>query len=578
MKYFAQKPVRWKIQGVENKEFPVEIRVSGSKHAFLYIFLGALFEPEESYPVTLENVPDITDVYYVCEYALAAGAELNINIEESTITILHGVHKNIILTEYVLNCRSSLLAFTLHALRFGFARIYNCLGGCRIGERNIDQHVRLWNSIGFVFEEDGNYIQLKLDNKIKKTETFSFDMDTSMGSVAAIYCLRHGWIKYLKNISTRIEIDALLRFYAQCNCLILRTKREVTVPRINGSGRNVRYRIPDDVDEAVGWACLCHATGKEAVIHARLPLLQVFQWLEEKSGGEIIYRENYLKICRKSKKIFCPEIMVEASFHPGIGSDQQPVLAVWASLFSKRVFVLDHKFKRRYSYMKELVQLGWNTQMEEEKAVLSFQPENHKLKSTVPVLEAKDLRGGFAELTGILATGKPAVLTGVEQLLRGYSGIEKKLNILGVKFTDCSEDFPNSAAAILKHDDGRYYFQKRDITAPKNPGSLTFFGGRIERNESPCEAVRRELNEELGLDVELDLIDEIQLNEKLFSSSGKVYLFRAKEPVELKNCYEGRICLLDKDQLSKHKMSTFVRCAAEIYFGGEENVNICRLH
>lgn len=566
MKYFAQRPIHWKFYGVENLDSSVEIAVNGSKHAFIYIFLGALFEPEKKYPIVLENVPDITDVYYVCEYARGAEAELKVDSKKNTITIMQGVKKNIILTEYVLNCRSALLAFTLHAIKYGYAKMYNGIGGCRIGERNIDQHIRLWNSIGFDFEENENYMQLQLNSPTtKKADIFSLNLDTTMGSVAAIYCLRHGWIKRLENTSTRVEIDALIEFYARCGCRMLRNTRMLTRIRDYKKATNIYYRIPDDIDEAIGWACLCHCIGREAIIYAKLPPLQVLRWLEKLSDGEIIYRGNYIKIMCRSKKILYKKLIVEASYYPNIGSDQQPILTVWSSLFSKRVITYDHKFTKRYGYLKELEKVGWNVQIEEGKAILSYLPRYDMLKKMIPVLEAKDLRGGFAEIMGILASRKQAVLIGAEQLLRGYSAMAEKLKKIGINYTECPDYVSDSVAVVLQNRNGKFYFQKRDSDAEKNPGILTFFGGRREKDESPIEAAKRELREELELDVGMELVDEIQINEKFFSSSGKVYLFRASVPVELSICHEGQICLLDKTDLFDQKMSTFVRCAIENY-------------
>ena len=568
MKYLSPGKIDCRFERIETPDQAVEIYVKGSKHAFLYVFLAALFEEEESFPIVLDNIPNISDLYYICRYAETAGARIEVGT--NSIQILNGVCSNIILTEYTINCRTALLAFTLHALTFGSARIYNRLGGCVIGERQIDQHIRLWNALGFRFETDGDYLSLKLEKKEAACGMFSLDFDTTMGTVAAIFCLRHGKLKRIENASTRPEVNEVIRFYSKYSPNIQRDGR--TVSQIASDRRlnlknGVHFRIMDDIDEAIAWTCLCHALRVPAIIHAKLPSLLVLDWLREKSDGQIHFTQDRLLVAKRSGTIQKDEIVIEASFHPDIGSDQQPILAVWASLMSKRVVVIDHKFTARFAYMNELKKIGWCiSEQDDHKAIFEYDSDYVYESNTGMELKATDLRGGFAEMMGILIRGGSIILSDFEQIQRGYSDVEDKLKALGVVCHIHRYQIPMSVAAIIRHHDGRYYMQQRDLDVEKNPGKITFFGGGIEAGETPEDAIKRELREELGLITEVSLLDDFYISERFFSTTGIVSLFYVKEPVALTRCYEGSICLIDGKDLLNADTSLFVRCIIEICF------------
>lgn len=573
MKYLSQGKIDCRFERIEIPDQAVEIYVKGSKHAFLYIFLAALFEEEQSFPIVLDNIPKISDLYYICRYAEAAGAKMQFGT--NSIHILSGVCSNIILTEYTINCRTALLAFTLHALTFGSAKMFNRLGGCVIGERQIDQHIRLWNALGFRYETNGDCLSLIQEKKEDTCGTFSLDFDTTMGTVAAIFCLRHGKLKRIENASTRPEVHEVIRFYSKCNQNIQRDGRMVSqiVSKRNPNLKNgVYFRIMDDIDEAIGWACLCHALCIPATVHAKLPDLLVLDWLREKSGSQIHFTQDRFLVAKRSGTILKDEIVIEASFHPDIGSDQQPVLAVWASLMSKRVVVIDHKFTARFAYMNELKKIGWCiTEQDDHKAIFEYDSGYVHESNTSVELKVADLRGGFAETMGILIRGGNIILSDFEQIQRGYSDMEDKLKALGVVCHIYRHQVPVSVAAIVRHHDGRYYMQQRDLDVEKNPGKITFFGGKIEEGETPEGAITRELREELGLTAEVSSLDDFYINERLFSTTGIVSLFYVKEPVVLTSCYEGSICLIDGKKLLNADTSLFVRCIIENYYKTAHN-------
>lgn len=565
MKYLSEKTLRLVINGIGNTSEEIQLHVGGSKHIFIYVFLASLFEKDEKMPIILKNVPNISDVSFLYQYAIDAGADVEWNSEEKDITINRGILLNNINPAYVVNCRSSLIAFTLHAIRFGEATMINDIGGCKLGERKIDQHCRLWNSMGYVFSVENSEMSLKRKKDYMLNDCFRFELDTTMGTVAALYALSHGMVKKIDNASIRYEIDELINFY---NCLgykIQRINRHIELKDSSSKKYGgIIFIIPDDIDETIGWTCLCHALGKRGIVYSHVPRQYVWNWLELHSNKEIIWTQNKIIILPRKKYCKKSELSIVAFQNSKIASDQQPILAVWGSCFYNKVRITDKKFFNRYDYISELKKLGWHGEVDKESAWIEYRGRINSTEE--PLLIANNLRSGFAVMMGILINREKAELLRFEQLKRGYSQLQNNLESIGVMYN--VEDIPKSesVAVILQRKDGRYYVQQRDSNAVKNPEKITLFGGHVESGELPDQAIKRELQEELELEINCELIEVFQVSKPLFSTSGLIYLYCARNIGDLKICHEGKILLLDRQKICEQDTSFFLRCILGMRF------------
>ena len=169
-------------------------------------------------------------------------------------------------------------------------------------------------------------------------------------------------------------------------------------------------------------------------------------------------------------------------------------------------------------------------------------------------------------MMGILINREKAELLRFEQLKRGYSQLQNNLESIGVMYN--VEDIPKSesVAVILQRKDGRYYVQQRDSNAVKNPEKITLFGGHVESGELPDQAIKRELQEELELEINCELIEVFQVSKPLFSTSGLIYLYCARNIGDLKICHEGKILLLDRQKICEQDTSFFLRCILGMRF------------
>lgn len=531
----------------------VTICASGSKHIFIYAFLYAVFQ--NSAQVLLKNVPRISDTDFLVEYALRAGADINYDRDKNTILVKKPISENIICTPYILNCRSSLIAITTHLLRFSHVSVLNSLGGCRIGERKIDQHIKLWEKIGAdVYVND--FISLNIDRHSTPSE-LTFDIDTTMGSAASVIALANGSITKINNASIRPEIMELINFISLFGFEFSMSDRVLTVTSVQNKAKTVEYCIPSDIDECLAWACFMSMTGVNGKIIGKIPYIDAMKFLEKNSQGSIIWNENEILISRlKTPKM--PPCVIEASEFPGIGSDQQPIFTVWSSFACEGVSVRDKKFPNRFNYLNELSKHGWKYEKNDSLYNVKFEP----LDIAKASFYATDLRAGFAFLLAGVCLYPSVTISGYAQLLRGYSELNEKLNILGfdVKMLDNSKH--QSVAIILTDSEGKLYLQKRDDNAPKNPSKVSFFGGAVEC-ESSYEAIKRELIEELELDLEPELIGEFSLNKELYSMSGTVFLYRATV-TNITKCNEGQILKSTRKEALSENLTMFARSIIEM--------------
>ncbi|MFI3166495.1 MAG: NUDIX domain-containing protein [Bacillota bacterium] len=543
----------------------VSLSASGSKHSFIYTFLLSIFLNKK---VIINNVPEISDVIFLLDYAVLAGAKIEYNKMEKMITINEGIKKNMISTPFVVNCRSALLAVTLHLLRFGYVKVPNLLGGCKIGNRQIDQHVELWKKMGGSVKID-DFIEISFLADTTFIEEFSFDFDTTMGTVAGIFCMYEGKIGMINNISVRPEVQYLIEF--------INTIKEKYICKINDNSITVKdgkkvdnlsiieYRIPSDIDEVLGYACLMDALGVNGEIIADIPYIKSMQFIETLSNGRIKWLKNavWIKSDGNCSVVRKDECAIEASFYPNISSDLQPILVVWASKYCNKVTVIDRKFIGRVEYLNQLSKLGWY--FIENNGIYSVEYCDEYIASVGMVeIVATDLRCAFAELIAIAITKSSCVICHAEQLHRGYSNIIFNLTKLGAVIKEKKQNIHESVAVILVDSLNRLILQQRDLKDIKNSGKVSFWGGAMFQGETPISAAKREILEEIGLELDLIYLNQIYINEDAYSMTGYVYLFFCKVLNELDVvCNEGRVIKCNVDDVLNFELSLFCRAVME---------------
>lgn len=441
-------------------------------------------------------------------------------------------------------------------------------GGCKLGERKIDQHELLWEKLGFTYTyKNGLLVIQKGIGICEMAKEFSLAMDTTMGTIASIFAVAFGRLRTVSNISQRPEIGYLVSFIRALGVDISLAEKSVCFHSVekNLYVEELVYSIPSDWDEILGYACLCHSLKMDADICASIDRIPAFNWLESVSAGEIQFGENRV-IVRPEKKnsLFGDVCRIESGPYPLLGSDMQPILSIWASQHYSRVEIKDSKFFSRFSYLRQLGLYGWKSEINLGFACTSFVSES---TSSDISLDITDLRTGFSFLIAAAILKKSIVLKNFEQLLRGYHDIIDNLKSIGASIDVIPLGTHNSVAIILKDKNNYYYLQKRDLQAKRNRGLVTLFGGAVENSESFEQAIRRELKEELGIkDLELHVKGDYVLNASICSISGTVHLYEAflsDENIPIQ-ANEGQLLRCSIEEALHEPLSNFARFVLEM--------------
>ena len=393
-----------------------EIPISTSKNAVLPIMCGALLTSDD---VRIENPPDLTDVHTLSSLLEACGCK--IHREDDALIIKADVFRNPHDEEDVRKMRASVLVLGPLLARLGEARI-PLPGGCAIGQRPIDQHLKGMSALGakVAFDHGGVTLSGRL-----RGATIYLDMP-SVGATENLLMaatLAEG-ITRIENAAKEPEIVDLAAFLASMGAKISGAGTStITIEGVKTLHGASWQPISDRV-EAGTMACACAITGGELLLRgARADHLRSLLFKLSEAGVHIHDTPSGLMVFGRAKQPFEIRTMV----YPGFPTDlQAPMMAVACKTPGTSVF-LETIFENRFMHAAELSRLGAHIRVENRVAVVEGTP----YLTGAPVT-ATDLRAGAALiLAGLCAEGETLIDDTGGHIDRGYDRIEEKLSMVG---------------------------------------------------------------------------------------------------------------------------------------------------
>ena len=393
-----------------------EIPISTSKNAVLPIMCGALLTRGD---VRIENPPELTDVSTLCSLLEACGAQ--IHRESGALDVAAKDFENPQDEEDVRKMRASVLVLGPLLARLGEARI-PLPGGCAIGQRPIDQHLKGMSALGAKVHFDHGGVTLS--GRLRGA-TIYLDMP-SVGATENLMMaatLAEGTTR-IENAAKEPEIVDLAAFLTSMGA------------KINGAGTStiviegVRelhgtvWKPISDRIEAGTMACACAITGGELFLRgARADHLRSLLFKLSEAGVHIKDTPGGLLVFGRAKQPFEIRTMV----YPGFPTDlQAPMMAVACKTGGTSVF-LETIFENRFMHAAELQRLGAHIRVENRVAVVEGTPY-----LTGASVTATDLRAGAALiLAGLCAEGETVIDDTGGHIGRGYERIEEKLSAVG---------------------------------------------------------------------------------------------------------------------------------------------------
>ncbi len=399
------------------------IRISGAKNAALPIIMSTLLADGVS---TISNVPHLNDVTTTLALLGRLGTrttvteKLDVEIDATNITSYEAPY------DLVKTMRASILVLGALLSRFGIADV-SLPGGCAIGSRPVDLHLKGMEALGASIEVNDGYIRARAENGLKGAKIF---MDTvSVGATENILmaATMASGITMIENAAREPEVVDL------ANCLISMGAK------IKGAGTDVieiegvkklhgaTYRVQPDRIETGTYLVAGAITGGHVLLKDTNPsLLEAVLLKLIEAGAEITTGEDWIELDMKGKR---PKaVNIKTAPYPGFPTDMQAQFTAMNSVADGNGVIIENIFENRFMHVNEMIRMGAHISIEGNSA---FCEGVEKLTSAQVM--ATDLRASASlVLTGLVAEGN-TIVDRIYHIDRGYDCIEEKLHALGAK-------------------------------------------------------------------------------------------------------------------------------------------------
>ena len=398
-----------------------QVRISGAKNAVLKLMAASLLVEDEC---IIRNVPLIKDVLTMIEVLRSLGVEISWE-EEAVLRIKPKKDLNYVAPdELVREMRASVQVMGPLLTKIGKVKLYQP-GGCVIGQRPIDLHLKGFQALGADIVEEHGYVYAEA-RKLKGVDIhLDFPSVGATENIMAAAILAEG-TTVIKNAAKEPEIIEEQNFYNRLGARIrgagTDTIRIEGVPSLRSTP--VDYMVIPDRIEAGTYILAAAITGGEITLLDIIP--EHFEALTSKlkeSGIHIEIEGDTMKIKAGEKLV---PIDVTILPYPGFPTDLQPQITAVMSVADGTSLITENVFGGRFRYVDELVRMGANIRVEGRSAVVKGVK-----RLTGAAVIAPDLRAGAALVLAGLAAEGTTIIEGVPYIDRGYERIEDKLSLLG---------------------------------------------------------------------------------------------------------------------------------------------------
>ncbi|HHW47936.1 MAG TPA: UDP-N-acetylglucosamine 1-carboxyvinyltransferase [Clostridiaceae bacterium] len=407
----------------EGSELKGKVRISGAKNSVLPIIAATLLAEGQS---IIEDVPYLNDVKIMCDLVKSLGSKVEILPEQNRLKIsVDDIYNTTAPYELVSKMRASFLVMGPLLARTGMAKV-SLPGGCAIGSRPVDLHLKGFSLMGAEITQGHGYIEARVNGRLKGNKIYlDFPSVGATENLMMAAVLAEGQT-IIENAATEPEIVDLATFLNAMGADIKGTGTDTI--KINGvsSLKGPRHAIIPDRIEAGTFMVAAAITGGDVVIDNVVPdhLKPVSAKLRE-AGVEISEELTSIRVSSDSK---LKAIDIKTHPYPGFPTDMQAQMTSLMSRAEGTSMIIETIFENRFMHVSELKRMGAKIKIEGRSAIVEG---NSKL--TGAQVKATDLRAGAALiLAGLVAEGTTEI-TDIQHIERGYVNIDEKLRQLGAK-------------------------------------------------------------------------------------------------------------------------------------------------
>ena len=405
-----------------NKKLNGEVLIQGAKNSILPILASTILCSGQC---ILHNCPKILDVDYSIKILEYLGADVNF-FGSDIIIDTRNVNKFDVPDFLMKEMRSSIIFLGSLLGRFNSSEMF-FPGGCKLGPRPIDLHLKFLKNMGVLIEEyDGN-IKCNVKNKLKACKiNFPYPSVGATENIILASVLVDG-ITIINNAAKEPEIYDLIKFLNACGAKIYKLKKGLIVIEGVKKLTGTEFSIMPDRIAAVTFMAASAISGGEILLkdvnykHLN-SLINTFG----KLGCNIKF--NNSEIYLRSPSILKPLKKIVTLPYPGFPTDCQPIIMAVASKANGNTVFEERVFQKRFKHVGELLKMGANIKVKSNMAFVNGVKDLFGAKVC-----GCDLRGTAALLVAALGANGVSEVSGLKYLDRGYENIEKDLQDLGAK-------------------------------------------------------------------------------------------------------------------------------------------------
>ncbi|ARN32093.1 TPA: UDP-N-acetylglucosamine 1-carboxyvinyltransferase [Acinetobacter baumannii] len=399
-----------------------EVRISGAKNAALPLLAAMILADS---PITLTNVPNLKDVNTLVK--LIGGLGVTISYENDTVKADTSTLDNQFAPyELVKTMRASILVLGPLLARYGNAKV-SLPGGCAIGSRPVDQHLKALEVLGAHIEVENGYVHATVDGRLKGGEVV-FDMVTVGGTenILMAAALADG-VTTIRNAAREPEITDLAQMLIKMGAKIEGLDTDTLVVTGVESLHGCEYAVVADRIETGSYLAAAAITGgRVKTTHTDPSLLEAVLDKFEEMGAEVTRGDDWIELDMLGKR---PKAVSFRTLpHPEFPTDMQAQIMAVNAIGRGFATISETIFENRFMHVPELSRMGANIQVEGHDAVVTGV---EKLQAA-PVM-ATDLRASFSLVLAALVAEGDTLIDRIYHIDRGYEHVEEKLQGLGAK-------------------------------------------------------------------------------------------------------------------------------------------------
>ncbi|GGI81130.1 UDP-N-acetylglucosamine 1-carboxyvinyltransferase [Legionella impletisoli] len=406
-----------------------EVIISGAKNAALPIMAGTILANDN---VTISNVPHLKDVTTMMELLGQLGAQLTIDEKMNVQVDASHINEMVAPYELVKTMRASILVLGPLLARFGKADV-SLPGGCAIGTRPVDLHLKALKSMGADISVRNGFIKARCKHGRLQGKTLVFDTVTVGGTENLMMAATLAEGKtIIKNAAREPEVVDLANFLTLMGAKISGAGTStIEIEGVEALGGGSYSVMPDRIEAGTYLAAGAVTRGKVTVRKVKPDNLLSMLCKFEEAGAAITLGEDWVQLDMHGLR---PQpVNIATAPYPAFPTDMQAQFMVLDTVADGSSTIVETIFENRFMHVQELQRMGAQIRLHGNTAMIN----GVEHLTGAPVM-ATDLRASASLiLAGLIAEGE----TRVERIYhvdRGYERIEEKLSMLGADIKRCS--------------------------------------------------------------------------------------------------------------------------------------------